>query len=57
MRRSCRFLRINKLDKRVTKELLFFYWESPSPSYEEAIEIKRLKGAGFLRDRGERRNH
>jgi hypothetical protein len=49
MRRSCRFLRINKLDKRVTKELLFFCWESPSPSHEEAIEIKRLKGAGFLR--------
>jgi hypothetical protein len=30
------------------KDLLFFCWESPNPSYEEAIEIKRLKGAGFL---------
>lgn len=35
------------------QELLFFCWESPSPSYEEAIEIKRLKGAGFLK--GQRR--
>jgi hypothetical protein len=30
------------------KELFFYCWESPNPSYEEAIEIKRLKGVGFL---------
>jgi hypothetical protein len=31
------------------KELFFFCWESPNPRYEEALEIKRLKGAGFLK--------
>lgn len=35
------------------KNLFFFCWESPNPKYEEAIEIKRLKGADFLR--GQRR--
>jgi hypothetical protein len=35
------------------EDLLFYCWESPNPSYEEAIEIKRLKGEGLLK--GQRR--
>ncbi|HBR00468.1 MULTISPECIES: hypothetical protein [unclassified Roseofilum] len=29
-------------------ELVFSYWESPHPTYEEALEIARLKNAGLL---------
>ena len=35
------------------ENLSFFCWESPNPSYEEALEIKRLKEAGSLK--GQRR--
>jgi hypothetical protein len=34
-------------------EFVFSCWESPDPKYEEAIEIKRMKGAGLLK--GQRR--
>jgi hypothetical protein len=30
-------------------EFVFSCWESPDPKYEEAIEIKRMKGAGLLK--------
>lgn len=29
-------------------ELVFAYWESPHPTYEEALEIARLKNTGLL---------
>ncbi|MDJ1171511.1 GIY-YIG nuclease family protein [Roseofilum sp. BLCC_M154] len=41
-------------NKRIAKairsgaELVFSYWESPHPTYEEALEIARLKKTGFL---------
>ncbi|MDJ1172804.1 GIY-YIG nuclease family protein [Roseofilum capinflatum] len=43
-----------KGNKRIAKaiqsgaELVFSYWESPHPTYEEALEIARLKKTGFL---------
>jgi hypothetical protein len=30
-------------------EFVFSCWESPDPKYEEAIEIKRMRGAGLLK--------
>lgn len=37
------------------ENLIFFCKESPDPRYEEALEIKRLKSAGYLQ--GQRREH
>lgn len=37
------------------EDLLFFCWESPDPKYEEALEIKRLKNAGLLKQRNEKK--
>ena len=37
------------------ERLVFFCKESPDPKYEEALEIKRLKSAGYLQ--GQRREH
>lgn len=34
-------------------EFIFSCWESPDPKYEEALEIKRMKGSGLLK--GQRR--
>lgn len=32
------------------EEVFFYCWQSPDPKYEEAIEIKRLKEAGLLKE-------
>jgi predicted GIY-YIG superfamily endonuclease len=42
----------NKLLKAAVQsgtEFVFSCWESPDPKYEEAIEIKRMKGAALLK--------
>ncbi|MEA5421355.1 hypothetical protein VB712_19190 [Spirulina sp. CCNP1310] len=36
-------------------DLLFMCWDSPNPKYEEALEIKRLKSAGLLHQRSEKK--
>lgn len=36
-------------------DLLFMCWESANPKYEEALEIKRLKAAGLLNQRNEKK--